>query len=859
MPELELHEAPARGPRRRMRWLALAAAAVAALLAVPVALAATPAAPQPGQRLEVKVLLITATGEASEAGFGAWKTALEREGMPYDTFIADQRAPLTDADLADYGAAHGRYSAVILASGDVSRGVSNPDGTVSFLSAFSDAEWETLAKFERTFGVRRISEDTFPSPVHGFHGTDSADLAARPVPLTVAATEAPKDATLTEAGKAVFPYLKGTVPIDVGTSGYEATPLDAANFQTLLTGPAGRTVLGVYTHPEDGREEMVMTVPGNSAQIHNQLLRHGMLGWVTRGVYLGYQRNYLELHVDDLFLGDDAWDPVANVTSYDPAVASRMDAEDVAKAVDWSRSRGLRLDMAYNGGGSALYRELSGADRDPLLDAVNALPDKSVFGWINHTFEHPNLNCSTTPYITRQVTDNIAFARANALPLASDTELVTGEHSGLANSRPGNPGTIDPPFFTDDVAVGAGGSLAAGSYEWGVTARTAAGETPASISAPVAVPASGTARVSFNVVCGATEYRVYRRPATAGGTGEWSLAGTIASTADAPTDDGTQEASLTFSDTGATVSAAAPPTGNTAVIPPRGQNPALFPAVTAAGIRSVATDASKQYPDTSVASNPFGTDVGGSLLPAGATFFEGTAAAGFRGVPRHPSNVYYNVSTQGQQLDEYNWIYYRGPAVDGVDGNCVDVPAVTTCRTTPATWADYVASENRIMFGHLMGNDPRPHYVHQSNLADWNPALPATDPAQGGILYAVVDSLLDNWYEKYFDRASTPLVQLTQTEIGAELERQAKWARDVANGRVSAYLQEGELHIVAKEDMQVPVTGTSVGELYGGQRSGIATVKATTQAVVQPPSPESPAAEQPAPPAAAAQPAPAAP
>jgi hypothetical protein len=32
------------------------------------------------------------------------------------------------------------------------------------------------------------------------------------------------------------------------------------------------------------------------------------------------------------------------------------------------------------------------------------------------------------------------------------------------------------------------------------------------------------------------------------------------------------------------------------------------------------------------------------------------------------------------------------------------------------------------MFGHLMGNDPRPHYAHQSNLADWNPALPATDP-----------------------------------------------------------------------------------------------------------------------------------
>ena len=44
-----------------------------------------------------------------------------------------------------------------------------------------------------------------------------------------------------------------------------------------------------------------------------------MLNWVTRGVFLGYQRNYLELQVDDLFLGDDAWDPATHTTDYDPA------------------------------------------------------------------------------------------------------------------------------------------------------------------------------------------------------------------------------------------------------------------------------------------------------------------------------------------------------------------------------------------------------------------------------------------------------------------------------------------------------------------------------------------------------------
>ena len=119
---------------------------------------------QPGQRIDLKVLLLSADG--SEPGFAAWKAALAREGMPYDTSPTPARpeAPsLTDARLADYGADHARYQAVILATGDLGHNVTNPDGTTSFLSAFTDAEWATLAKFERTFGIRRLSDYTAPT------------------------------------------------------------------------------------------------------------------------------------------------------------------------------------------------------------------------------------------------------------------------------------------------------------------------------------------------------------------------------------------------------------------------------------------------------------------------------------------------------------------------------------------------------------------------------------------------------------------------------------------------------------------------------------------------------------------------
>ena len=96
-----------------------------------------------------------------------------------------------------------------------------------------------------------------------------------------------------------------------------------------------------------------MTVASNQFQSHNQLLRHGMLNWVTRGVFLGYQRNYLELQVDDLFLrrrrlGPGRPTPRTTTRPREPDDAGRRRPRDRLE-----QARGVRLDIAYNGGGSA--------------------------------------------------------------------------------------------------------------------------------------------------------------------------------------------------------------------------------------------------------------------------------------------------------------------------------------------------------------------------------------------------------------------------------------------------------------------------------------------------------------------------
>jgi hypothetical protein len=790
-------------------------AAVAALaVTVPVVLAASPNQIRPTQRIDVKVLLISADG--TEPGFGAWKAELAREGVPYDAFVAysgsTRAATLTDDKLANYGEDHAKYDAVILSTGDLGHNVANPGGTTSYVSALTDAEWERLARFERTFGIRQLSDYTAPTPAHGLNTVGGA-------------TQDGLSGTLTAAGRAAFPYLKGTVPIAnddptvAEAFGYQATATSTQNWQTLLAGPNNSAYLGIYTHPDDGREEMVMTVASNENQSHAQLLRHGLLNWVTRGVFLGYQRNYLELQVDDLFLGDDAWDPAAHATSYDPATASRMTTADLAQARAWSQTHGVRLDFAFNGGGSVAYAAEHGSD--PLAAAFADAATRNGFGYINHTYDHPNMDCSTSQFIAKEINDNKAWAQQHGIPLDA-TEVVTGEHSGLANSRPGNPGTIDPPGFDDVTAVTvAAGAVPAGNYDYAITAKSPAGESVASIAAVAVVAPANSVTASFGAVCHAISYSLYRSPA---GLNTWSLVGTLAQGAADATDNGTTPIVRSITDAAAAGTAGTPPTANGAALSPYGQNPNYLAGLMAAGVRYVATDASKTYP--SVPAN-----VASTQLPLGATFFQASGATGFQAVPRYPSNVYYNVSKQGQQLDEYNWIY----VLPANGGGCVPITGVTTCRTTPATWSDYVTSENTIMFRHLMGNDPRPHYMHQSNLADHNPGLPETDPNQGGVLYAVVGPLLAR-YDAAIERGSTPLVQLTSTQIAQTLARQDAWAARVAAGKVTAWLQDGRLHVRNADSAaaEVPLTGTTTGDLYGGQKSGWTTVPAGSERVFSP-------------------------
>jgi len=842
---------------KRLIVLTMTLVSVFATLALTTATSASAA-----QRIDMKVLLLGTS--ATEPDFVSWQDALQREGVPFEAIITSAgHTPITAATLSDTlanGTPEAKYQGIIVSVGNLPE--CTKGATETCASTLTATEWATIEEYEQTFNVRQLTGDVFPSATYGLNAA-----------TTTGALEG-ELGTVTTEGKTVFPYLKEHVGVEAGTYGYEATPLTTqatgASFHTLVSGPASSALVGVYTHA-NGIQEMVETFDQNEAQMQAELLRHGALNWLTRGVYFGDQRNYAEMDIDDTFTPDDSWDSATHEIDYNEADALRMQPADVDYAAKWEKEHGgFRLEQLFNGGGSVAEANALSTATDPLLaefqkeDPETKKPYTDSFGWLSHTYDTPymDVGCATQNYIEAELNENTTWAakapgttpgtgglglaenETQALGAENPKVFVPGNHSGFADLVPGNPATVDAPQFDADTLTEEGtGTLAAGSYEYAITDQfvnsPTAGESAAAVTAPLTVPANGSVTLEWEDICHAADYRLYRAVA---GSNAWSLIGTVSTPFSATLPDssvgeaasatevtGGGEKQQTFTDNGIAGTKEkgwTPPITENAVEAPWEQNPYFIPALEAVGITDVGDDASKAYPDPANAEFGIGTTYKGPEYAAGETFLEGKAQV----VPRHPINIYYNASTEAQEVDEYNTLF--GP-------DCV-ASSTTTCETKTLTFAEIVKSVVSGMFQNVMANDPRPSYVHQTNIMGQPPAgeptnstpLPNTAETTGdGLLYSVLNPLLAE-YNKYF-ATTAPLEQLTLGPIGNLLGEQAAWkaASAVGTGKVSGYIEGNKVTInnTGATAVNAPLTGvTGVGTSYGGITSGWTSVPAAT-------------------------------
>ncbi|MFJ8939810.1 hypothetical protein ACIRL0_29535 [Streptomyces sp. NPDC102365] len=223
-------------------------------------------------------------------------------------------------------------------------------------------------------------------------------------------------------------------------------------------------------------------------------------------------------------------------------------------------------------------------------------------------------------------------------------------------------------------------------------------------------------------------------------------------------------------------------------------NPNLAPALTATGVKWLASDNSRDPQQRQI----------GSALTA----------------PRFPMNVYYNVGRAAEQVDEYNFIYTS--KADGGSGIC-EGSSTTTCLSAPLDpqtgYTSYIVPlESRIALGHALSNDPRPVYIHQSNLAE------------DRIAYPVLNKILGDYTSLY--GANTPLVNLRLKDIGTELKQRAAWAAALKNNQVTAYRIGDTVTISSPTGTRTSATmpvgttqkqligSTAFGTAYAGQLSG---------------------------------------
>ncbi|MFH9422816.1 hypothetical protein [Streptomyces sp. NPDC017529] len=197
-------------------------------------------------------------------------------------------------------------------------------------------------------------------------------------------------------------------------------------------------------------------------------------------------------------------------------------------------------------------------------------------------------------------------------------------------------------------------------------------------------------------------------------------------------------------------------------------NPNLAPALAATGAKWVASDNSRESAQRAV----------GAALT----------------VPRYPMNVFYNVGTAAEETDEYNWIYTS--KADGGSGVCETDPH-STCLPEPLPtstgYASYIVpQEARTALGHALANDPRPHYIHQSNLAE------------GRIAYPVLDKVLADYRGFFAD--STPVVNQRHRDIGREMQQRAAWQRALDAGSVTAYRIGDVVTVTSPAGVAAPAT-----------------------------------------------------
>ncbi|MES1209898.1 MAG: polysaccharide deacetylase family protein, partial [Pseudomonadota bacterium] len=350
-----------------------------------------------GTTVDARVLVITADG--TDPAAAAVQAALKRLGTPFDLHDATHAQRLTADQLAD--GMHGRYNAILLDRGALLTG--------GGASAFTDAEWQTLATYEASFGVRRAALYTLPDAGYGF------------APTTLAAGGT-VTAHCTPDGEKVFVGANCANPIAIANAVvYTAAPADASTVP-LLIDDAGHA-LAATRRNSDGRETLALTFSQVDGAAHTMQLMFGVIRWASRGVFLGERHAYAGVQIDDLFLAS---------RMYDGSPAVRITDADLQAFFTWQAAR-RQKPVTADFRAAFCVNTAKAVDGDPLTAKAQAIG--AGFAWINHTWDHADMTAMDYATALAELTRNDDRVAQLGLTPYDVAAAVTPDVSGLMNAN----------------------------------------------------------------------------------------------------------------------------------------------------------------------------------------------------------------------------------------------------------------------------------------------------------------------------------------------------------------------------------------------------------------------------------------
>ncbi len=759
--------------------------------------------------VDLKVLVISTGTPQEDIGLDFIDDVLDNIGVPYEVLDA-KRESLTLAKLASGD--HGRYNGIILTNAELY--------VPGIGSGLTLDEWRALHEYERAFSVRE-------SVISGFPATNpSLDLNYGMTNMSAGADF--MAVWLPPAGgNELFEYVNTANTFPVTDYAVSAEPLYPAGgplppegsgypvVEPLLVDQnSGKALVSKLTYA-DGREVLLSTITNAWYLNHSQVLAYEFLNFATKGVFLGARKVYFSAHLDDLFLADDVWNPDTNQPDLPPY---RNIGSDIENAVAVQQAfigahptiKDFKLNFAFNGSGAGIpvttardnfsvksYNNNDGdldwltswIEEDPrgqgalggfvridggelVISSRNAA-EPTVMRLVN--LSPPEDSKGTA---TATLTVKLAVSKAKPGDVAVIEVSPDGDHWFLVEEfKGGIPWTIKNYDITAQAAEESYVRFRVYNYDGG----TFRGRLKVDY---VAIRKEVEDDLTQAVMANKSHFRFINHTythevmdASSGMTYE-QLKREVVKNRQVWQQLGLPE----YQENRYTIV-----TGNHSGLEdvrlgipyPDGMNTMLMQALEDSGFQYLASDSSRL--NQNKASNVPGFNM--MILP------------------RYPANLFYNVTTPENWVDEYNYVFHDRYIENGQDP-CVIPGAICYSRT----YSEILQAEAKTAFSHLLGYRPWPHFFHVSNLHEYSPGR--------FLMFDWLESMVSH-YEQWM---TLPIVDLPYYQIG-ELSKKRLRAR-AAN--VNAYwdLDTDTVTVTADTPVSIEMTGIQGGDLYGGQRLG---------------------------------------